>query len=233
MMAERTHLDWFRERLAASRAIEPKDPAPILAWLEAHRNSLRFKSHLIGLDQVRDWSRDEQGNLRHRSGQFFGIEGARVEGGDVREVASWDQPIMTQLDVGLLGMLAREAPEKGVEFLLQAIAECGNIDMLQLGPSIQSTGSNIRREHAERRPPMVEVFTAEAGVRILYQANHTEEGSRFWKRSNKNIVAFLDDERVIETNLKMFYWASLSQIKELALMDNVLNPFVKTILMPL
>jgi oxidase EvaA len=31
----------------------------------------------------------------------------------------------------------------------------------------------------------------------------------------------------------MFYWASLSQIKELALMDNVLNPFVKTILQPL
>jgi hypothetical protein len=38
---------------------------------------------------------------------------------------------------------------------------------------------------------------------------------------------------VIETDMKMFYWASLSQIKELALNDNVLNPFVKTILMPL
>ena len=31
-MAERAHLDWFRERLAASKAIEPTDPAPILAW---------------------------------------------------------------------------------------------------------------------------------------------------------------------------------------------------------
>ena len=36
-MAERAHLDWFRERLAASLAIEPKDPAPILAWREAQR----------------------------------------------------------------------------------------------------------------------------------------------------------------------------------------------------
>ena len=33
--------------------------------------------------------------------------------------------------------------------------------------------------------------------------------------------------------MTMFCWASLSQIKELALMDNVLNPFVKTILAPL
>jgi oxidase EvaA len=232
-MAERAGLDWFRERLAASRKIEPKDPAPILAWREKHRNSIRFTSELIGLNQLRDWSRDEHGNIRHKSGRFFGIEGARVEGGDMREVTSWDQPIMTQLDGGFLGMLARETAEKGVEFLLQAIAECGNIDVLQLGPSIQSTWSNIRREHSERRPPMIEVFTAEAGVRIVYQANHTEEGSRFWKRSNQNVVAFLDDERVIETNMKTFYWASLSQIKELALMDNVLNPFVKTILMPL
>jgi oxidase EvaA len=232
-MAERTHLDWFRERLAASRAIEPKDPAPILAWLEAHRNSLRFKSHLIGLDQVRDWSRDEQGNLRHRSGQFFGVEGARVEGGDVREVASWDQPILTQLDGGLLGILAREIPGNGVEFLLQAIAECGNIAAFQLGPTIQSTWSNARRAHTGRRPPMLEVFTANAGIRIVYRANHNEEGGRFWKKSNQNVVAFLDDERVIETNMKMFYWASLSQIRELALIDDVINPFVKTILMPL
>ena len=59
-MAERAHLDWFRERLAASRAIEPKDPAPILAWREQQRDRIRFKADLIGLDDVRGWSRDEQ-----------------------------------------------------------------------------------------------------------------------------------------------------------------------------
>jgi oxidase EvaA len=57
-MAERKHLDWFRERLAASRAIEPKDPAPILAWHEKQRSLIHFKADLIGLDQARDWSRD-------------------------------------------------------------------------------------------------------------------------------------------------------------------------------
>lgn len=232
-MAEHVHLGWFRERLAASRGIEPKDPAPILAWHERQRSLIQFKSALIGLDEVGGWSRDDQGNVRHKSGQFFGVEGARVEAGDVREVTSWDQPILTQRDGGVLGVLARETAEKGVEFLLQAIAECGNIGVLQLGPTIQSTWSNIRRAHAGRRPPMLEVFTAEAGVRIVYRANHNEEGGRFWKKSNENVVAFLDDERVIETDLKMFHWASLSQIKELALMDNVLNPFVKTILFAL
>jgi oxidase EvaA len=232
-MAERTHLDWFRERLAVSRKIEPKDPAPILAWHEKHRRSIQFKSELVGLDQLHDWSRDERGNLQHKSGQFFRVEGARVDSGEVREVATWDQPIFTQLDGGVLGIVSRETSSDGVQFLLQAIAECGNIGTLQLGPTIQSTWSNIRRAHAGRRPPMLEVLTAEAGVRIVYRANHNEEGGRFWKKSNENVVAFLDDERVVQTDLKMFYWASLSQIKELALMDNVLNPFVKTILLPL
>jgi dTDP-4-dehydro-6-deoxy-alpha-D-glucopyranose 2,3-dehydratase len=232
-MAERRHLDWFRERLAASRAMEPKDPAPILAWHERKRGSIKFRSELIGLDQVRDWSRDKQGNLHHKSGQFFGIEGARVESGNLREVTSWDQPIYTQLDGGVLGMVARETSGTGVQFLLQAIPECGNIGVLQLGPTIQSTWSNIRRAHGGRRPPMLEVLFAEAGVRIIYRANHNEEGGRFWQKSNENVVAFLDDEGVIETDLTMFHWASLSQIKELALMDNVLNPFVKTILLPL
>ena len=77
---------------------------------------------------------------------------------------------------------------------------------------------------AGKRPPMVEVLNADEGVRFVYRAEHNEEGGRFWRKSNENIVAFLDDERVIETNLKMFCWASLSQIKELALMDNSGEP---------
>jgi oxidase EvaA len=232
-MAERMHLDWLRKRLAASLAIEPRDPAPILAWREQQRERIRFTADLIGLDDVRGWSRDASGNVRHNSGQFFGVEGVRVESGDLREVASWDQPIYTQLEGGILALLTRESAVNGIEFLLHAKAEPGNIGVIQLSPTIQSTWSNIRRAHAGKRPPMVEVLTAEAGVRIVYRAEHNEEGGRFWRKSNENIIAFLDDERVIETDVTMFYWASLSQIKELALMDNVLSPFVKTILFSL
>ena len=144
-----------------------------------------------------------------------------------------DQPIYTQPEGGILALLTRESAANGIEFLLHAKAEPGNIGAIQLSPTIQSTWSNIRRAHAGKRPPMVEVLTAEAGVRIVYRAEHNEEGGRFWRKSNENIVAFLDDERVIETDMTMFCWASLSQIKELALADNVLSPFVKTILLPL
>jgi oxidase EvaA len=106
------------------------------------------------LDEVGDWSRDEKGNVRHKSGQFFGIEGVRTESGALREVASWDQPIYTQPEGGILDLIAREHAAKGVEFLLYAKAEPGNIGVLQLCLSIQSTWSNIRRAHGGKLSPM-------------------------------------------------------------------------------
>jgi oxidase EvaA len=157
----------------------------------------------------------------------------RVESGDLREVASWDQPIYTQTEGGILALLARETAADGVQFLLNGKPEPGNIGTIQFSPTIQSTWSNIRRAHAGKRPPMVEALIAERGVRFVYRAEHNEEGGRFWRKSNENIIAYLDDERVIETDMAMFCWASLSQIKELALIDNVVSPFVKTIVVPL
>src|SRR5262249_33702768 len=161
------------------------------------------------IDQLRDWSRDEHGNLTHKSGQFFRVEGARVDSDNVREVATWDQPILTQPDGGVLGMVARETAEHGVQFLLQAIAECGNIGTVHFGPATQSTWSNIRRANAGRGPPMLEVLSGECGVRIIYRANKNEGGGGFWLKSNENVVAFLDDESVIERDLRTFYWTSL------------------------
>ena len=232
-MSERTHLAWFRERLTASLPIEPADPTPLLAWRDALREKIQFKATLIGLDQVREWTRDQNGNIRHKTGQFFCIEGVRIESGNLREVASWDQPIYTQPEGGILAMVCRERAGAGVEFLLQAKAEPGNLGVLQFCPSIQCTWSNIKRAHTGRQPPLIEVLVADRGVRMVYRTQHNEEGGRFWQKSNENVVAFLDNESVIASDLVMFHWASFTQIKELALMDNVLSPFVKTILAPL
>ena len=71
------------------------------------------------------------------------------------------------------------------------------------------------------------------GVRWIYRAEHNEEGGRFWQKSNENIIIHVEDESIITSDLTMFRWASLSQIRELALVDNVLSTFVKAIIAPL
>lgn len=232
-MASRTHLDWFRGKLAENAEREVSDTAPLLKWRENLVNGLSFSAELIGLDEVRGWKRNEQDNIAHETGQFFSIEGTRITAGDLREVKSWDQPIYNQPEGGVLAMVAREDPEHGVQFLLQAKAEPGNIGWLQFCPSIQCTWSNLKQAHKGKKPPLAEIMLAEKGVRLVYQAQHNEEGGRFWRKSNENIIYFLDDETIITTDLTYFYWASLSQIKELALIDNVVSPFVKSIISPL
>ncbi len=232
-MAECTHLGWFRERLALSLARETADPQPILEWRDVRRSEIVFDAHLIPLNEVRNWHAGADGGIRHETGQFFGVEGVRIEAGNLREVRNWDQPIYTQPEGGVLAMVARETEQAGIQFLIQAKAEPGNIGTLQLVPSIQCTWSNIRRAHQGAAPPLVELLHADSGVRWIYRAQHNEEGGRFWQKSNENAIIFLDDETLVTSDLSMFRWASLSQIKAMALMDNVLSPFVKTILAPL
>ena len=71
-------------------------------------------------------------------------------------------------------------------------------------------------------------------IRDRYKSSHNEEGSRFWKKSNQNQIWMCDPEALsLKYNSELFIWASLSQIKSLALMDNILNPYVKTIIAPL
>jgi oxidase EvaA len=232
-MAERQHLDWFRQRLAATHGKEAVDAGPILAWRQRLRETTVFRASLIPVNELRRWKPDAGGNIRHESGLFFGVEGVRVEAGTVREVASWDQPILTQVEGGLLVLVARETEEHGVQFLLQAKAEPGNIGILQLVPSMQATWSNLKRAHQGRNPPLTEVLNAERGTRFVYRAEHNEEGGRFWQKSNENVILFVEDESIITSDLTMFTWASLSQIRELALVDNVLSTFVKAIIAPL
>lgn len=47
------------------------------------------------------------------------------------------------------------------------------------------------------------------------------------------MIIFREDESCVEMDIAMFQWASFTQIKELAPLDNLLSPFVKTILVPL
>jgi hypothetical protein len=57
----------------------------------------------------------------------------------------------------------------------------------------------------------------------LHRAEQKQAGGCFWCKSNENIIAFLDDESVIETDMTMYCWTSLSHIKGLALIENVVT----------
>ena len=225
-------IDWFRRLLVESRKTEETDPAPILSWLDEARKKIGFTAELIGLDEVEGWNRDAAtGNISHRVGEFFSIEGVRITAGSAREVSRWDQPIFNQKEGGILALVAQRSGTQ-IRFLLNAKAEPGNIGTLQLAPSIQCTWSNLNRAHQGRLPPLAELLDDGTPCTSIYEAFHNEEGGRFWRKSNSNRLLLVESDVALSFDSESFVWASLTQIKALALVDNVLSPFVKTIIAP-
>jgi oxidase EvaA len=228
-------IEWFRELLRHSRMVEPQDPSPVLEWLDQKRKSPAFEAHLIGLTDLRAWHVEKQtGDIRSESGAFFSIQGVRVTSSrGLREVDSWDQPIFNQKEGGVLALIAKqEGPV--VLFLLNAKAEPGNIGIFQLTPTVQASWSNLNRAHKGRRPAFSEVILGEVPSRLVYESLHNEEGSRFWRKSNRNQISLVDPSQItLDYDQEQFVWTSLSQIKAMALVDNVLSPYVKTVIAPL
>jgi oxidase EvaA len=233
-MADQENIRWLRDRLQASLAVEAADPAELLNWLEARRKDVPFSAELIPLRQVADWHQDKNGNIYNATGQFFRIEGVRVRSAPgVREISGWDQPILIQSEGGVLALLCRETQNRGVEFLLQAKADPGNIGYLQFCPTIQSTWENVRGLKGARRAPFTECLKPSENIRVIYKSKHNEEGSRFWRKSNENTILFVNDAGRLVINEQTFRWASLSQIKQMILLDNVVGPYVRTVIAPL
>src|SRR5260370_32374573 len=210
-MADQENIGWLRQRLQASLALEPRDPSELLGWLEARRKDVPFSAELIPLREVANWHQADNGNISHATGQFFRIEGVRVRSAPgVREISGWDQPIFTQSEGGVLALLCRETPAKGVEFLLQAKADPGNIGYLQFCPTIQSTWENLRGLKGAKRAPFAECLEPSENIRIIYRSKHNEEGSRFWQKSNENMILFVEDTSQLAINDSSYRWASLS-----------------------
>lgn len=233
-MAEYENIVWLRDRLHESLSVEPKDPAELLEWLETQRKQVPFSAELIPLRDVANWRQSKDGNIFNVSGQFFRIEGVRVQSAPgLREIAGWDQPIFTQTEGGVLALLCREMPGRGVEFLLQAKADPGNIGYLQFCPTIQSTWENIRGLKGASRAAFAECLNPSDDFRLIYRSKHNEEGSRFWQKSNENMILFAENANRLTVDESVYRWASLSQIKQMILLDNVIGPYVRTVIAPL
>tara|TARA_B100000686_G_C16715681_1_gene931858 strand:- start:367 stop:1068 length:702 start_codon:yes stop_codon:yes gene_type:complete len=223
------NLERFRKKIKISSAIENKEINYVLRWLEKKNTKNRMKVKKINVDQLKDWNNDGKGNLLHKSKQFFGIEGIKVSSASGREVSFWDQPIMTQKHGGILAILTREKENGIVEFLLCARKEPGDIK-LKLCPSFSATQSNINLAHGGKKTPLSNLVIGNKRSNLIGKTIHFEEGARFWRKSNQNLLLKIDKKDQLKINNSNFIWLNLSQIKKLNLVDGIINPFVKTIL---
>ena len=136
------------------------------------------------------------------------------------------QPVILQQEIGFLGIICQEI--HGVmHFLMQAKIEPGNVNKIQISPTIQATKSNFTQKHGGARPPYLEYFQRASQYEIVVDQIQSEQSSRFYKKRNRNIIIRVEEEIPVLPSHK---WMTLGQIKRLMRVDNLVNMDTRTVL---
>jgi oxidase EvaA len=197
-----------------------------LEWLAERRAAYSFHVERIPFAELDGWTfSPPAGNLVHRSGRFYSVEGLHVRG-HPGAVPEWTQPIIVQLEIGILGILVKEF-DGVLHCLMQAKMEPGNSNVVQLSPTVQATRSNYLRVHQGRPTPYLEYFLAPPRGRVLADSLQSEQGGWFLRKRNRNIVVEVDEDVEV---LDDYCWLTVGQIQQLLCIDDVVNMDARTVL---
>ncbi|KAA8671163.1 NDP-hexose 2,3-dehydratase family protein [Vibrio gigantis] len=195
-----------------------------LDWIKTLNKTTNVALSRTSLAQCGDWFYDSNlGEIRNTKGSFFKITGIK-ETVDDQVVA--EQPIILQEEIGYLGFLCKVIDGE-LYFLVQAKIEPGNINKVQLSPTIQATKSNFQQKHGGRKPRYLECFSNVMDENIIYDQIQSEQSSRFYGKRNRNIVVITTDDIEISDSFKFM---TLGQIKELMAVDNLVNMDSRTVI---
>ncbi len=198
----------------------------VVAWIERRNREVVVQVDEVPFADLKGWHFDEvTGNLVHDSGKFFSVVGIDVRTNTGCE-RRWTQPIINQPEVGYLGIICKEF-DGIMYFLLQAKIEPGNVNCVQLSPTLQATRSNYTRVHGGKKPAYLEYFQNAKPNQIILDQLQSEQGARFLRKRNRNIIIRVDDDIEVGED---FRWLTLGQIKALLRRDNMVNMDTRTVI---
>ena len=197
----------------------------ILTWIKEKNRDVRIDIRKIPYDYTGDnWHYDqERGEIRNRDGSFFQIKGLqKAEDGRILN----EQPIIIQNEIGYLGIICKEF-DGVLYFLMQAKIEPGNVNKIQISPTIQATKSNFMQAHGGRVPAFLEYFSNKRNYEIIVDQIQSEQSSRFLRKRNRNIIIVVNEEIEVPDTHR---WMTLGQIKQLMRYDNLVNMDTRTVI---
>ena len=218
------HINFLQSILNKNEHINLTDD--VIRWIKHRNETVKVNVKKTTFNNLQGWKVDEEsGNIHHESGKFFTVEGVQIEVNDDVTVKKWSQPIINQPEIGYLGFLVKKF--NGIlHFLIQAKIEPGNVNNVQLSPTIQATRSNYKRVHKGDSPAYLEYFKERNG-KVLIDQLQSEQGARFFRKRNRNIIIEVEED--IEV-MEDFMWVTLGQIKELLKIDNLVNMDTRTVI---
>ena len=141
--------------------------------------------------------------------RYFSVIGVKVTAG-TREVTHWMQPLLKDSNIGLLAFICQEI--NGVlHFMVQAKVEPGNLDIIELSPSVSCSNYEYRKNNGNKPIMFDAVFDNQSTV--MYDALQSEEGGRFYQIQNRNMIVEIPESVYIELPYN-YTWMTLAQMKE-------------------
>lgn len=196
----------------------------ILDWIYFLNNSIHV--NVLESDITNDsfWFYDDYtGEILNRKRSFFSIRGVRWL---IDEKVVLEQPMIIQPEIGYLGIIIKEI-DGMLYFLMQAKIEPGNINCVQISPTLQATKSNFLRTHGGKVPAYFEYFENYKKYKVIYDQIQSEQGKRFKYKRNRNIIIEVEEDVEVLPN---FRWMTLGQIKYLMHINNLVNMDTRTVL---
>lgn len=197
----------------------------ILAWLKSMNENIKAIVRPCSISESTFWFYDDyNGEILNRKRSFFSVKGMRLF---INDRFICEQPIIIQPEIGYLGIICKKI-DGVLHFLMQAKIEPGNVNCVQVSPTIQATKSNFMRAHGGVLPKYFKQFEEASKYRIIYDQVQSEQGSRFYRKRNRNIIIDIGNEDI--QVYPEFRWMTLGQIKKLMKIDNLVNMDTRTVL---
>ena len=183
------------------------------SWIknQKKKNKIYIKKKI--LDSLDDWNISKK-EFSHKTNNFFQIIGIRVSSNFNKK--KWDQPIMVQNENGILGIIRKKFNNE-YKYLLQAKLEPGNINHLQLSPTVQATKSNYKRVHGGRKTQFLNFFLKK---KFLIKSKQSEQGFRYLNKFNTNYLVEIKKDLTLPNR---FRWFSKLELIYLLKQKNLIN----------
>ena len=197
----------------------------ILSWIDGKNRDVKVEINKIPYDYTgENWHYDPaRGEIRNKTGSFFQIKGLQKK---IGEEVLLEQPIFIQNEIGYLGIICKEF-DGVLYFLMQAKIEPGNVNKIQISPTIQATKSNFMQAHGGKVPAYLDYFSNKHNYEIIVDQIQSEQSSRFLGKRNRNIIIVVNDDIKVLDSHK---WMTLGQIKQLMTYDNLVNMDTRTVI---
>jgi len=186
-------------------------------WIVKQKKKNLMNIKRVNLSSTEGWGINSF-EIFNKKKKFFSIRPYKFRNQNKKV---WYHPLIIQKEVGILGVIKQKI-NKIDHYLLQAKIEPGNIDNIQLSPTVQATKSNYLRAHGGKKTKYLKYFIKKKKeISVLTNLKLSEQGTRYFEKSNRNILVEVKNEK-IEKN-KNFILLSKKDLTYLIKKKNLLN----------